>query len=181
MINKTLQLFSKQYTTRRALMDTTNAVLTTQLINIRQNHGELLLNVRKRWGENSKRILLNIFLSPGEMQFWQPSQKTFGQKLKRSAQCRNKKTKGFHRNVFLLNLFPCATGKQFLQPCRRVCHKLPMIFCRTSENFQHFIYKMLLWTRRRQFWQPHQKNFRQKAENNSIEVRKKLIEAFFKN
>ena len=66
----------------------------------------------KKMGKNSKRILLKIFLSPGEMQFWQPSQKTFGQQWKRSAQCRNKKTKVFHRNVFLLNLFPCATGKQ---------------------------------------------------------------------
>ena len=92
VINKTLQLSCTKYLTKRALLDTTNAVLTTQLINIRQNHGDFLLNVRKRWGENSKRILLKIFLSPGEMQFWQPSQKTFGQKWKRSAQCRNKKT-----------------------------------------------------------------------------------------
>ena len=93
VINKTLQLFSKKYTTRGALMDTTNAVLTTQLINIRQNHGDFLLNVRKRWGKNSKGILLlKKILLPGEMHFWQPSQKTFGQKWKRSAQCRNKKT-----------------------------------------------------------------------------------------
>ena len=29
-----------------------------------------------------------------------------------------------------------------------------------------FFFKMLLWTRRRQFWQPHQKNFRQKPKTN---------------
>ena len=35
----------------------------------------------KKIGENSKRILLlKIILLPGGMQFWQPSQKTFGQK-----------------------------------------------------------------------------------------------------
>ena len=40
--------FAKKYSTRGSLMDTMNAVLTTQLINTRQNHGGYLLNVRKR-------------------------------------------------------------------------------------------------------------------------------------
>ena len=43
-----------------------------------------------------------------------------------------------------------------------------------------FFFKMLLWTRRRQFWQPHQKNFRQKPKTNRSRSEKKLIEAFFK-
>ena len=51
VINRTLQLFCKTIFNSRRFMDTMNAVLTTQLINIRQNHGNFLLNVRKRWGK----------------------------------------------------------------------------------------------------------------------------------
>ena len=41
----------------------------------------------------------------------------------------------FHRKVFLLTLFLCTPGKQFWQPCGKVCHKMAVVFCPTYENY----------------------------------------------
>ena len=68
----------------------------------------------------------------------------------------------------------------FWQPCRRVCHKMPMVFCPTSENFKHFFFKMLLWKRRRQFWQPRQKIFDKKPKTIRSRSNKYITKAFFK-
>ena len=100
--------FCKTYSTQRVLLDTKNAVLTTQLINSRQNPEEVLLNVRKWSGGKSQRIhLLKMILLPVGMQFWQPSHTTFEKKWKLSLTVGTRKCK-----VFI--------GKCFCSPCSYV-------------------------------------------------------------
>ena len=178
VINKTLQLFCKKYSTRGALMDTTKAVLTTQLINIPQNLGDFLLNVRKRWGKNSKRILLKIILSPGEMQFWQPSQKLSNKTENFPLNVGTRKCKVFIGKFFCSTCSHVHLESSFYNPVEQIVTK-----CRwcSAQHLKTIEKKsILLWTRRRQFWQPHQKNFRQKPKTNRSRSEKKLRGAFLK-
>ena len=125
----------------------------------------ILAQCPKKISENSKRILLlKKILLPGGMQFWQPSQKTFGQSENFPLNVGTRKCKVFIGKFFCSTCSHVHLESSFWQPCRRVCQKMPMVFCPTSENLKHFFFKMLLWKRRRQFWQPHQKILDKKPE-----------------
>ena len=140
----------------------------------------ILTQCPKKIGENSKRILLlKIILLPGGLQSWQPSQKIFGQSENFPLNVGTRKSKVFIGKFFCSTCSHVHMESSFWQPCRRVCHKMPMVFCPTSGSFQHFFFKRLLWKRRKQFWQPRQKIFDKKPKTIRSRSKKYITKAFF--
>ena len=108
--------------------------------------------------------------------------KNFRTTVKTFRSMSEQENKSFSSECFSAQLVPMCNWKasSFYNPVEEFVTNCRWFSAQHLKTLSIFFYKMLLWTRRRQFWQPHQKNFRQKAENNSIEVRKKIKRGFFK-
>ena len=154
VINKTLQLFCKKYSTQRALLDTKNAFLTTQLINIRQKHEKFFAQCPKMRGGKQKAdtssqnypfARWNAVLTTQSKNF--PTKvKTFGSML-------DQEKVRFSSESFSAHLVPIYTWKSVLTT-------LSKSLSQNADGFLPNVWKLKEFlSRRRKFWQPHQQLF----------------------
>ena len=159
MINKALQFFCKIYFTQSFLLDTKNAVWTTQRINIRPNPEMYLPNVRKWWGggESQRIPLLKSIFLPGGIQFWQSSHTTFEKSENIPLSDGSRECKVFIGKFFCLTCSHVHLESSFDNPVEEFVTKCPWFSAQHMKTIKKI--KMLPWARRRQFWQPYEKTF----------------------
>ena len=136
----------------------------------------------KKIGENSKRILLlKIILLPGGMQFWQPSQKTFGQKWNFPLNVGTRKCKVFIGKFFCSTCSHVHLESSFDNPVEEFVTKCRWFCAQHLKNLSIFLSKCCYGHVEGSF-----DNLIKKASTKSRKQvdrgpKKYIIKAFFKN
>ena len=105
--------------------------------------------------------------------------KNFRTKVKMFRSMSEQENVKFSSESFSAQLDPMYTWKAVSTTLSKSLSRNADCFLSNIWKLNAFFFKILLWTRRRQFWQPDQKNFRQKAETIRYRSEKKILEVFF--